>query len=222
MLTNFAARVAELNARDYSTNPFSTGFVRSDFAVQLRDYGENIRWWKCLQDVPFDAIGPNGETVNSNNQLFIEQSLTDDEKILPHDVMRQTGADAAFQYEQGQLGFSCLPDEIELSNGDRVLMIERRVVWRQTLKPNGSTRTKLARDWAADLTIIGDGAGTLEVEASGASFINWQSALDVMLVQFEFMPRYVFLDETDRNQPRGSDGVRMPQRGILTLENQIS
>ena len=222
MLQTFAARVAELNARDYGTNPFSAGFVRSDFKQQLADYGESLRWWKCFKNAPFDAIGPGGETVNSGGQMFVEKPLADDVKVLCCDVSRETQPQEFGQIEVGQLNYVGLPDEIELSNGDRVLLNDRRVIWRQTIEPSGESRSKMVRDWVTGLTIITGGAGTLQVESDGASYVQWAGTPETVLIEFAFVPRYVFLDVSDRNPPRGADGKRLLQRGVLTLENRKS
>lgn len=192
------------------------------FRDLIQQNGEPVRWWKCFRDVPFGLTGPNGEAVNRDNQLFIEQTLADDVRMYCHDVIWQNVEGEAFQHADGQLNFACMPDEIELSNGDRVLLIDRRVLWRQNVDASGGARVRLERDFAVDLTVISGGAGTLEVEADGASYVSWQGEPSTALVEFSFVPGYSFLDESDRNQPRGSDGVRLPQRGILTLENHLN
>ena len=214
---------AQLAAMPYANSPFSQGILVDDYNKEFAQHGELIRHDRCFRKAPEEMAGPNGETVERDGNLYIENEDARDARVLIGSTERDI-MDAEFGLiSQGQTSISCDPAIIELARYDRVILISRRVLSRQAFAPSGEARDELDFYRAAEIVSLSAGEATLEVEDDGRSFLRWIGAPPPLCrVEFRYLPQYVYLDVSDRNPPRGADGKRLLQRGVLTLENRKS
>lgn len=216
--------VEQLAAMSYSGgNPASKGLTAEEYRGNIAQYGETIRWWKGY-DAPMDAIGPNGETVNRFGKLYIEQQLAPTVKALIYSTPREEHDMEYMLIPKGSTGITCMPDEIELAHGDKVLLPTRRVIGRVLLVPGDNC---LTHPWVYSITSVymnggqlPEGRYTFAVDSNGVSTLYIDGHNAPALVDYLYMPLYAF-HMSERNPIRGYDGERLPQRGTLICERPV-
>ncbi len=214
---------AQLAALPYAETPEAAGITSEDYREQFGQHCERIRHFACFPNAPEEMVGPNSETVERDGNLYVESELGESVRVAISSTERAV-FDAEFGLiSQGQTSIACLPDEVELARGDRVILIDRRVLARKAFIPSGEHRDELDYFRAVELLSVSEGEATLEVEDDGRSFVRWIGAPPLLCrITYRRHPQFVFLDISDKTPPFGSDEKRLPQRGILTLENRKS
>lgn len=219
---------AELAALPYATNPFSKGLLADDFRAQFQQHGERVRHWMAFAGAPDNAVGPGGETPERDGILYLENVLPDGVRVLITETEREI-YDADFgMLSKGRASLACLPDELEPARGDRFVLVEKLFLARVALACGGGHSDSLERRFVSEIvSVIADGEALapsdyeLSEADDGTGVVTWNgSAPQTALVNFRFHPQFVYLDISDRNPPRGSDGKRLPIRGVLTLEKR--
>lgn len=223
------ATVSQLISASYTgAGPFAEGLTADDYRDQIGEHGETCRWWKAFK-APDGTTGPNGETVERNGLLYIEQTIPSTVRVYVSETQREVYDPEFGLLTKGQTQIACMPDEIELARGDRVLLNSRLMKERIAVTATGATNSLQRRHVSAIVEVIHGGAVlaasryTLSTLANGTGQINWTGTAPTgtVLIEFRYNPLYVYLDVSDRNPPRGADGERLPQRGILTLEQKL-
>lgn len=223
-----AAELAAASDQYSGNSAFADGIVKSDFTTMLGKVRTRVRVWAAYDCSEADSVeGPNGEEVERDSHLYIEQKPN--EEIL---VWRSSTKKEMFHADFGVLAIGQtlvqnLPDEIEFSYGDRILFVDTLVLGRCALTPSGESTDRLPRRHVSEiLTVIADGvimqSGDfgLITETSGISYIEWVTVPHVALITFRYHPEFTWLNINDRTPLRGADGNRLPQRGIATLQQR--
>jgi hypothetical protein len=219
---------AELANLPYATNPFSQGIITDDYRAQFREHGERVRHWMAFGKAPDNAVGPNGETPERDGNLYVENILSDEVRVLITETEREVYDVEFGLLSKGRASIACLPDEIEPARNDRFVLLDKLFLGRLAIGCSGEVSDSLGRGFVREiLSVIADGA-VLSTAAydlteadDGISQITWKGAIpETALINFRYNPAFVYLDVSDRNPPRGADRKRLPIRGILTLEKR--
>jgi hypothetical protein len=217
---------AQLAALPYATNPFSQGIITDDYRQQFREHGERVRHWMAFSGATENAVGPNGETPERDQILYVENVLPPEVRVQITETEREVFDVEFGLLSKGRAALACLPDELEPARGDRFVLVEKLFMARVALACSGGASDSLDRRFVSEIvSVIADGeevsSYSLDEDEAGTGKIVWSGAAPQnALVNFRFHPQFVYLDISDRNPPRGADGKRLPIRGVLTLEKR--
>jgi hypothetical protein len=224
MLIDLAVRTAAANEAPYSPNPFSEGLMGSDLVLAMGEMRTRVRVWRAYSVEDLEAIGPDNEEVGSNAHLYIELQPAATLLVWRHETTRDVEYADIGLIRKGQTAVANLPDEVEFAQNDRVLFVDSTIIASFGFLTSGEERDELPYRHTSELvTVIGDGQVwdsedyQLIVEADGSSFIKWEKRPDHALITYRYHPEYRYVS-VDRTPPKGADGKRLPQRGILTLQ----
>jgi hypothetical protein len=212
--------VSELNALPYTGgSPASKGLAAEDYRKQYRIYGEPIRWWKALP-VP---VGTPGR--ERNGYLYEEQTLAPEIRVLIYQNRRDIQGTPFGSVTAGQSMISVMPDEVHLARGDRILATQRLQRARARIRREAGNSDVLPIPHAVEL-VWAVGAGTTFVAgedfalSSDGRAIEWLGALQPEAgqeygLEWTYRPMYVFLGQMNQEHALGTDGLLLPQIGLL-------
>ena len=217
---------ADLAALPYATNPFSQGINADDYKAQrtTQNGWERVRHWMAFANVPENAVGPNGEQPERNGKLYIENMLSPEVRVLITETEREV-FDAEFGLlSRGHASIACFPDEIDPARGDRFTLLDKLFLARVAVSCSGDATDDLGRRFVSEIVSVIADSGTLDSSAyflqdEDKGKIEWVGVPPQWaLVSLHYFPSFVYLDVSDRNPPRGTDGNRLLIRGLLTWE----
>lgn len=183
-------------------NPLAPEQAPHDYRAQYRVYGEQVRWWKGSQ----------------------EQPLPDDVRVLIYQNRREIERVALPPVPVGQTMISVLPDEIHLTQGDRILATQRLQRARTRLRREAGSSDVLPIRYAVDLAwVVGAGrtyivGEDVALSADGRA-VEWLDGGQApgegqeYGLEWTYRPMYVFLGELNQDTPGG--GGMVPQIGLL-------
>lgn len=213
----------QANQRPYRGGGAGTkGMTSDDFRTQMRLHGERVRWWKAYR--PAEGIawsgleGPGGEHPTSQGLLLIEQPLDSAVRVQMYSNREEVVDESFGLIRIGTTMIACVPDEIELSRGDRVLGLDRTKLEREVIEQDST----LSRQFPASITrIVSVSTGVIDANTYtlDGRTIDWVGTppSGVLLVDYRFYPVYEFQEAMNRQGPLGSDNKRLPQHGALRL-----
>jgi hypothetical protein len=223
-----ASELVAASSEYEGNSAFAEGITTDDFTKMLGKERTRVRVWAaydCTSEL--STVGPNGEVVESDGHLYIEQKPNSEILVWRSETKREVYHVDFGLLPQGQTQISNIPDEIEFSYRDRILFVDSVVLGRCLIAPNGEESDTLPRRHITEIvSVIGDGEElsesdfTLIKEASGTSKIEWVNAPQMALITFRYYPEFTWLNASDRLPPRGADGKRLLQRGIATLQQR--
>lgn len=201
------------------TKPF---VCAEDYRRLYRVYGSAVRWWKAL---PVPAGTPGRER---NGYLYQEVELAPEMRVMIYASQSEIKETAFGAIPRGSTMISCMPDEIHLAAGDRVLALGRLHRARARLKRGTGTQDLLPHPFGVQLVAAHsvDGArsiGTqIRLTADGAALewlANAPEAGQEYGVEWTYRPLYRFAGQINREPGQDAAGVLLPQIGLLQLES---
>jgi len=216
MPLNLSSQVAAANALPYATAPFSIGLTGEDFRDLHIDHAQRVRWWKAVE-MPKGAAG-----VGLSGIRYFEQILGGCLITYKFSNERQLDEDEFGKIRVGDVRFSAMPDEIELSSGDRILAIDSPKIAASVLRVNDDSEATLPRLHIAGVETVYDAAGVVipnnyEVLDRVIRWVGSGAAPDEISVRYRFYPMYEFRGENENQAFVGTDGKRLPQIVPLDL-----
>lgn len=148
-----------LSTLPYSTSPFERDFPFDNYQEHLRDSGETIRWWKGYERTGA-RHNRGGESAKGHDFLYLEQRLARESRVLFGQTQEPRSTPTFSLLETGTPTLTYLPQDIELAQGDIIVLTSRPILSRCLLEPAGRTRDALPHFFISNIDKVFDESGT--------------------------------------------------------------
>lgn len=214
--------VEELNALPYTgSSAFANGLTAADYRAQIAAHGQPFRWWKALRTDP-----GTGQKRESNDRVYEEQEFPEGSNVraLFYNTSKDIMHPEAGLIPKGHTAISVMPDECELTEGDRVSPLVHRWRFRGRAKRAETGDDLLLHRMATNIERIVIGGEMVDVEnyeLLDGGLVHWlddaPTAGTVYLVEYRYHPLYEFLGIEQGVVQFGEDGAFLPQRGLVKV-----
>lgn len=210
--------VAELLTLPYSGSSASAkGMTAEDFRAQMHEHGKVFRWWKAYDAEQGGAIP--GAVHERNGRAYVEQTLPAGAKCFLHSTKFDMMDEQFGLLPAGSTAISVMPDEVELSRLDRLRVPDVLRLQGESLTRTG-TNAVLLYPPSQILKVFSGGAEVsptaYEMTPSGLLWKIGAPAVGASFsIEYRFVPTWEFLFSEQGVIQRGTDGVALPQRGVI-------
>lgn len=217
MSMNLSARIAAANALPLAPSPFSQGLQAEDFRVQVREYGERVRWLQAIET----AAVLGGQAPTRAGVVYIEKPLAPEVRVFLYQEGRDLAPEQFGILTRGNMMMSFLPDEIDPVRDDRFVALDRTFTSRQLFTVSGSAPVALNHKTVISVSAMWNAGGVVLASryAITNGLLTWIGAApsgDVTLV-YKYRPCYEYLGENAHQAFLGTDGARLPGKGPVRL-----